>query len=84
MAGVSKTFAGAGGDVHALEATDIDVRAGEFVTLIGPSGCGKSTLFNIIGGLEGSDTGRVLVNGKPIQGSHKDIGMVFQEESTFP
>jgi len=84
VAGVSKIFAGAGGDVHALEATDIDVRAGEFVTLIGPSGCGKSTLFNIIGGLESSDTGRVLVNGEPIRGSHKDIGMVFQEESTFP
>ncbi len=82
--GVSKKFVSAGGTVHALDTIDIDVRAGEFVTLIGPSGCGKSTLFNIIGGLESSDTGAARIDGQPVRGTHKDIGMVFQEESTFP
>jgi NitT/TauT family transport system ATP-binding protein len=82
--GVAKTFVTDSGTVAALAETSIEVRAGEFVAVIGPSGCGKSTLFNIIGGLESADGGRVLVGGRPIDGSHKDIGMVFQEESTFP
>lgn len=81
---VAKRFVTATGTVEALAETSIEVRPGEFVAVIGPSGCGKSTLFNIIGGLESADSGAVLVGGKPIQGSHKDIGMVFQEESTFP
>jgi NitT/TauT family transport system ATP-binding protein len=82
--GVAKRFVTATGTVDALAETSIEVRQGEFVAVIGPSGCGKSTLFNIIGGLESADGGRVLVDGKPIAGSHRDIGMVFQEESTFP
>ena len=81
---VAKRFETASGAVEALAETSIAVRQGEFVAVIGPSGCGKSTLFNIIGGLEKPDRGRVLVDGKPIAGSHRDIGMVFQEESTFP
>jgi len=81
---VAKTFLTESGAIEALAETSIEVRQGEFVAVIGPSGCGKSTLFNIIGGLESADGGRVLVGGKPIDGSHKDIGMVFQEESTFP
>ncbi len=84
VAGVTKRFVSASGTVHALDPIDIEVRAGEFVTLIGPSGCGKSTLFNIIGGLDSADTGSVEVAGAPVRGTHKDIGMVFQEESTFP
>ncbi|MEP7182643.1 MAG: ABC transporter ATP-binding protein, partial [Betaproteobacteria bacterium] len=52
--------------------------------IIGPSGCGKSTLFNIIGGLVGDYEGRVTVAGDTISGTHPAIGMVFQEESTFP
>jgi NitT/TauT family transport system ATP-binding protein len=52
--------------------------------VIGPSGCGKSTLFNIIGGLLGGYDGRVAVAGEKVYGPHASIGMVFQEESTFP
>jgi NitT/TauT family transport system ATP-binding protein len=72
------------GDLTAIENVSFAVRKGEFVALIGPSGCGKSTLFNIIGGLIGDYSGRVLVDGEPIDGAHRAIGMVFQEESTFP
>jgi NitT/TauT family transport system ATP-binding protein len=77
---LSKRFA----DLMALENVSFVVKKGEFVALIGPSGCGKSTLFNIIGGLIGDYSGRVLVDGEPIAGAHQAIGMVFQEESTFP
>ncbi|MEX0405276.1 ABC transporter ATP-binding protein [Aquibium sp. LZ166] len=85
IAGVSKEFQLKGGaKVTALASTTLDIKEGEFVSVIGPSGCGKSTLFNIIGGLLESDTGRILVDGREIRGSHKDIGMVFQEESVFP
>ena len=52
--------------------------------MIGPSGCGKSTLFNIIGGLLEGYQGRVTVAGETVKGPHASIGMVFQEELTFP
>ncbi|HKT16486.1 MAG TPA: ABC transporter ATP-binding protein [Stellaceae bacterium] len=82
--GVTKRFETADGPIIALEQVSFSVRQGEFLTLIGPSGCGKSTLFNIVGGLLGGYDGRVLVDGHAIAGSHRAIGMVFQEESTFP
>jgi NitT/TauT family transport system ATP-binding protein len=82
--GVSKRFAIPGGDLVAVDRVSFEVRAGEFLSIIGPSGCGKSTLFNIIGGLDRAYEGRVLVHGEPINGSHRSIGMVFQEESAFP
>jgi NitT/TauT family transport system ATP-binding protein len=85
VSGVSKTFAASdGGAVHALDDVSLEVREGEFVSIIGPSGCGKSTLFQIIGGLLTADRGAVQVNGRPLNGAPRDIGMVFQEESTFP
>ena len=68
----------------ALDDVTLDVKQGEFVAVIGPSGCGKSTLFNIIGGLLDDYQGRVSVAGETISGPHANIGMVFQEESTFP
>jgi NitT/TauT family transport system ATP-binding protein len=82
--GVSKRFATGDAALTAIEDVSFAVGKGEFVALIGPSGCGKSTLFNIIGGLLDDYTGRVLVDGAAIAGSHRAIGMVFQEESTFP
>ncbi len=60
------------------------VRPGEFLAVIGPSGCGKSTLFNVVGGLLDSYDGAVTVAGETVRGPHPAIGMVFQEESTFP
>jgi len=81
---VGKSFATGDGPVVALDGISFDVASGEFLSVIGPSGCGKSTLFGIIGGLIAPDRGRVLVDGAPVSGVHTDIGMVFQEESTFP
>ena len=81
---LGKTFPTPEGDVVAVDDFSFGIRAGEFVSIIGPSGCGKSTVFNIIGGLLGDYEGEVIVDGAKIAGTHPSIGMVFQEESTFP
>jgi NitT/TauT family transport system ATP-binding protein len=77
-------FGSADDGVTALDNVSFTVAPGEFLAVIGPSGCGKSTLFNIIGGLLGGYDGRVAVAGEKVYGPHASIGMVFQEESTFP
>ena len=77
-------FDTAEGAITALDDVSFTVSPGEFLALIGPSGCGKSTLFNIIGGLLGGYAGTVTVAGEKVSGPHAAIGMVFQEESTFP
>jgi NitT/TauT family transport system ATP-binding protein len=76
---VTKTFAK--GHVAALETIDLDVREGEFVSLIGPSGCGKSTLLRVIGDLIEPTSGRLVVNGKPPRRARldRDYGIVFQD-----
>jgi NitT/TauT family transport system ATP-binding protein len=81
---VVKQFETSEGPVVAVDHMSFDVEQGEFVSIIGPSGCGKSTLFNVVGGLLGGYEGRVAVGGETISGPHAAIGMVFQEESTFP
>jgi len=81
---VSKRFETSEGVISAVDDVSFSIAPGEFVSIIGPSGCGKSTLFNIIGGLVGDYDGRVTVGGDVIHGTHPAIGMVFQEESTFP
>ncbi len=81
---VSKQYPTGDGAIHALTDISIAVAEGEFLSIIGPSGCGKSTLFRILGGLISGWTGVVLVNGKPVATADRAIGMVFQEDSTFP
>jgi NitT/TauT family transport system ATP-binding protein len=71
-------------DIVAIDGISFDVAPGEFVSVIGPSGCGKSTLFHTIGGLIPLSGGRVSVAGETVRGPNPAIGMVFQEESTFP
>ena len=77
-------FETAEGPITAVDHVSFSVRQGEFMSVIGPSGCGKSSLFNVIGGLLTNHQGTVKVAGELINGPHKSIGMVFQEESTFP
>jgi NitT/TauT family transport system ATP-binding protein len=81
---VSKRFETPEGPVVAVDHMSFTVAPGEFLAVIGPSGCGKSTLFNIIGGLADGYEGRITVAGETVAGPHESIGMVFQEESTFP
>jgi NitT/TauT family transport system ATP-binding protein len=77
LAGVDKRF----GEVHALDGIDLEVGAGEFVSLIGPSGCGKSTLLRIVADLEQPTDGQVLVGGKPPRQARldQDYGIAFQQ-----
>jgi NitT/TauT family transport system ATP-binding protein len=81
---VTKRFETPDGVLTAVDRLSLDVAPGEFLAVIGPSGCGKSTLFNMIGGLTDGYEGRVAVAGETVSGPHRSIGMVFQEESTFP
>ena len=76
---VTKTFAK--GRVTAIETIDLDVREGEFISLIGPSGCGKSTLLRIVGDLIEPSSGQLVVNGKPPRRARldRDYGIVFQD-----
>jgi NitT/TauT family transport system ATP-binding protein len=81
---IYKRFDTQDGGLVAVDHVSFNVVPGEFLSVIGPSGCGKSTLFNVIGGLLGGYEGRVSVAGETIKGPHASIGMIFQEESTFP
>ncbi len=81
---VSKHFETGKGIVTAVDHVSLDIKQGEFISIIGPSGCGKSTLMNMIGGLLTEYDGSILLDGKPVRGCQPEIGMVFQEESTFP
>ncbi|MFB9681602.1 ABC transporter ATP-binding protein [Streptosporangium vulgare] len=84
--GVGKEFAGR--DTHrsfaALDDVNLDVREGELLTLVGPSGCGKSTLLDLIAGLAAPTTGRILLDGVPLDGPGLDRGIVLQQYALFP
>ena len=76
-----------GGDkleVIALDRLNIDIRSGEFLSLLGPSGCGKTTLLRMIAGLVPSDGGSIAISGKPITGPLKQTAMVFQNFGLLP
>ena len=81
---IVKRFETPEGVLTAVDDISFEVMPGEFLAVIGPSGCGKSTLFNIMGGLLDGYEGRVSVAGETVRGPHPSIGMIFQEESTFP
>jgi NitT/TauT family transport system ATP-binding protein len=71
--------------VHALGPLDLDLRRGEFFSVVGPSGCGKSTLMDLIAGLSPPTEGRIAFEDKPVAGVVPDgIGAVFQEDASFP
>ena len=72
------------GELQVLEASTLDVAAGEFVCLLGPSGSGKSTILNLFAGLAKPTEGRVLESGRAIDGPAPDRAMVFQDAALFP
>lgn len=91
--GLSRTFQLGGQPVHALAEVDLQVRTGEFVSIMGPSGSGKSTLLHLLGLLEIPDSGRVLLGGEDTSGLGDDalthlrrdrLGFVFQTFELIP
>jgi NitT/TauT family transport system ATP-binding protein len=80
LIGVTKTYQSPQGDVTALTETNLEVRAGEFVTLLGPSGCGKSTLLRLVGGLDTVSSGKLLIHGQPVKGTPAGLGFAFQRD----
>ena len=75
------------GAAAAVGPIDLEVRRGEFLTLLGPSGCGKTTTLHVIAGLIAPSAGRVSMGGREItrvEPRHRDIGLVFQNYALFP
>src|SRR5438128_8315517 len=81
---VGKTFETKKGDFVALTGIELQIRKGEFVTLIGHSGCGKSTLLNLVAGLLKPSEGTILLADKHIDGPGPERGVVFQNHSLLP
>ncbi len=82
--GVSKRFAGG---VVGLDAVDLDITEGEFLTLLGPSGCGKTTSLRVVAGFESPTSGRVLLEGRDITALRpfdRPVNTVFQDYALFP
>ncbi len=73
-----------GNKLVALEGLSVDIRRGEFVTIVGPSGCGKSTFLNAVGGLYRHSRGSLLVNGREVRGPGRDRAIVFQNYGLLP
>ena len=74
----------AGSAFTALKDVDLEVAAGEFVSVVGPTGCGKSTALSLISGLEQATSGTVEVNGKPVTGIPEGVGYMFQTDAVLP
>ena len=83
LAGLEKRY----GATIAVAGIDLEVREGEFMTLLGPSGCGKTTTLGLIAGFFPPTAGEILLGGRPVAGLppfKRDIGVVFQDYALFP
>ena len=81
---VVKEYVGNKGKTIALNGVSLDIKENEFICVVGPSGCGKSTLLNIIAGLLEPTSGAVYLDGKKIEGTGVERGVVFQGYALFP
>src|SRR5262245_51546786 len=77
--GVKKLYETRGEPILALDECNLELRPGEFVSIVGPSGCGKSTLLLMIAGLIGSSAGSIRIGDTEVKRPYTDLGIVFQE-----
>jgi NitT/TauT family transport system ATP-binding protein len=70
--------------VRAIDEVSLEIARGEFIAVVGPSGCGKSSLMRLISGLHPPASGILLVEGKPVAGPLKSVGMAFQNSNLLP
>jgi NitT/TauT family transport system ATP-binding protein len=75
---VEKTYQSKTGPVHAVGPIDLEVREGEFISILGPSGCGKSTLLLLVAGLLEYEAGEIKIKGQPVISPQTEVGIVFQ------
>lgn len=73
-----------GGVLQVLTGVDLDIPAGQFVSIVGASGCGKSTLLRLILGLDDAYEGAITLGGEPVRGTGPERGIVFQDHRLFP
>ena len=78
---ITKIYQAKNGETKALDTINLDIKKGEFVSIIGPSGCGKSTLLSIVAGLEDKNIGNIYLNGREINGLSSEIGYMLQKDS---
>jgi NitT/TauT family transport system ATP-binding protein len=71
-------------DLEVIRDVSLDVAAREFVSILGPSGCGKSTLLMMIAGLIERTEGQILIDGEPVTGPRREVGIVFQQPVLLP
>lgn len=81
---VYKEYQGRSGRIVALNGISLDIAENEFICVVGPSGCGKSTLLNIIAGLLEPTSGAAYLDGRKIEGTGAERGVVFQQYALFP
>ena len=81
---VRKVFVREGRAVEAVADVSLDIRRGEFVSLVGPSGCGKSTLLNMTAGTMPIDGGRVIYDGEPVTAVNRRVGYITQKDNLLP
>jgi spermidine/putrescine transport system ATP-binding protein len=84
LRGITRIFAGT---IPAVDHIDLEIKEGEFFTLLGPSGCGKTTLLRMIAGFETPDEGRILISGREMQdvpAHERAVNTVFQSYALFP
>ena len=82
--GLGKRYSSLGADTPALVDINLKIQEGEFICLLGPSGCGKSTLLKIIAGLIPATSGKIIIDGKVIDGPGPERAVVFQDYALFP
>src|SRR5580692_12673115 len=83
ISGVEKIYAADENPIPALKGIDLDIEAGEFVSIVGPSGCGKSTLLKCVAGLQTVSAGSILIRGQQVRTPPDNMAIVFQRDVLF-